>query len=197
MLAGAIVSCVWANENTVDSKVLPTLYDIATMPKSSRKKKTCFLGYYKSASVIQYGIPRFFFRFTFTNAFHGVAMGYLRNINAKPHHSSPRAINIYQMSDNEFKTGPAMATARHQQCPYVEIGDLLPTRFVMAGDTANRITFIPLDYQLLADESSSQYYTDLSDDVIGYSSNEESYGNISDSIWKFMNSKIVDFVDVL
>ena len=70
------------------------------------------------------------------------------------------------------------------------------TPFVLAGDKANRITFIPLDYQLLADESSLQYYTDLGDDVVGYCSNEESYGNISDMIWGFMNSNIVDFVDI-
>jgi hypothetical protein len=149
MLAGAIVSCVWKDNQTVDSKNVTTLDSITNQSKSTRRKKTCILAHQATASLIQFGIPRFFFRFSFTSAFSGVAIAYLRNIHAKAESNISSRVNVYNINKNEFISGSHITSSTQQNaCPFIEIADLIPSRFAIAGNFHTRISFIPIDYQL-------------------------------------------------
>jgi hypothetical protein len=150
MLAGIIISCSWFNSYTVDRPTLDTLASVSALPKSSRGQLPCILGHHLNEVSIQYGMPRFFFRLSFTSAHENVAMCYLRNIKAKPKGKlSPYSIAMHAISEANWKMGPSLAGRGTSICPFVKVGDLIPSRFALAAQNQRRVSFIPLDWLIL------------------------------------------------
>jgi hypothetical protein len=135
-----------------------------------------------------------FFRLSFTTAFVNVAVCYLRNI--KTHPLAPltgNEIPTHSIPLADWMNGPRLSTATSNINPFVRLGDLIPSRFALAASVHTRVSFIPLDYELVDFTSVNAvgigYFTDYGDDVVGrVDEDDDNFGNLSSATWAFLNA---------
>lgn len=192
MLAGNIILCPWKNEYTVDRNTRNML-TLQRMAQQSGADRSCILAHRPTDDMTQYGIPRFFFRLSFTRAFQDIPFCYMRNIKTNSEVSRGQyQIPIYRISETNWSNGPRLASRSSRVNPFVNIGDLTPSRFTLAGSERGHVSFVPVDYEMVDFVSGGgSFYTDLGNDVVGkIDHEEENFGGIASSTLRFLRAKL-------
>jgi hypothetical protein len=122
----------------------------------------------------------------------------LRNIKAKPKGKlSPYSIAMHAISEANWRMAPSLAGRGTSICPFVKVGDLIPSRFALAAQNQKRVSFIPLDYELVDFVSHGRLqYTDFGDNVVNQPKlNDHDVDNNDGlsklvSVWAFLNAQL-------
>jgi hypothetical protein len=79
-----------------------------------------------------------------------------------------------------------------QRCPYVGLGDVIPSRFALAATDNRKVSFIPLDYELVDFVSQGlTEYTDYGDNVVGHvAEDDQSFGNLHSAHWDLLDANL-------
>ena len=124
----------------------------------------------KTKQQKSFGVPRAYFRFSFTSAIHNIPFAYVDWCEFT-------ATNFYRcdfqghISKTEWARGPNTdLLPKKLKCnPFISLDDFLPSRFALAYKTNLDVAFLALDPERIGDKlMDSGERTDLGDEVLMY-----------------------------